>query len=75
MFQQDVSALRRVAGTIKSVMPKVYLYQAVSRFMAGANPAQTQQLLDRSLRQKIPSNTTSMFATKKGEHFLLVKIV
>lgn len=65
MFQQDVSALRRVAGTIKSVMPKVYLYQAVSRFMAGANPAQTQQLLDRSLRQKIPSNTTSMFATKK----------
>lgn len=72
MFQQDLAALRRVASSIKSVMPKVYLYQAVSRFMAGANPAQTQQLLDRSLRQKIPSNSSSMFATRKDNREVVV---
>lgn len=71
MYQQDLSILRRVASTIKSVMPRLYIYQAVSRFMAGANPAQTQQLLDRTLRQMVQPSSSMFAGTKGSQNYIL----
>ncbi|XP_041360280.1 sterol regulatory element-binding protein 1-like isoform X2 [Gigantopelta aegis] len=50
-FQQDVASLRKLSQTMKSALPKVFLHEATARIMAGANPACTQHLLNRSIRQ------------------------
>lgn len=40
-----------------SVFPQLYLYEAVVRLMAGANPTETHHLLQRStLRQRVVSS-------------------
>lgn len=36
----------------QSALPRVFLYEATARMMAGASPGRTQQLLDRSLRHR-----------------------
>lgn len=36
----------------QSALPRVFLYEATARMMAGAAPGPTQQLLDRSLRHR-----------------------
>ncbi|XP_033742232.1 sterol regulatory element-binding protein 1-like [Pecten maximus] len=51
-YQQDLASFRKVAKNYKSVMPKVFLHEATGRMMAGACPARTQQLLDRSIRRR-----------------------
>jgi sterol regulatory element-binding transcription factor 1 len=51
-FQKDLSSLRILAQHIPSALPRVFLYEATARLMAGAAPGRTQQLLDRSLRQR-----------------------
>ncbi|EFA01599.1 sterol regulatory element-binding protein 1 [Tribolium castaneum] len=51
-FQKDLSSLRTLAQNIPSALPRVFLYEATARLMAGAAPGRTQQLLDRSLRQR-----------------------
>ncbi|XP_063237841.1 sterol regulatory element-binding protein 1 [Bacillus rossius redtenbacheri] len=51
-FQRDVASLRRLAQFIPSALPRVFLYEATARLMAGAAPGRTQQLLDRSLRSR-----------------------
>ncbi|KAL3879146.1 hypothetical protein ACJMK2_031456 [Sinanodonta woodiana] len=48
-FQQDLASLRKLAQLNKAALPKVFLYEATARMMAGANPGRTQQLLDRSI--------------------------
>lgn len=40
---------------------RIYLYEAVSRLMAGASPGQTQELLDRSLHEQYRRNGRSTF--------------
>lgn len=47
---------------------RVYLYEAVCRFMAGASPGPTQQLLDRSLRYR---HTKSSIICGKGLFYFL----
>lgn len=49
-FQKDVSSLRTLTQYIQWALPRVFLYEAAARLMAGASPGRTQQLLDRSLR-------------------------
>ncbi|XP_025084954.1 sterol regulatory element-binding protein 1-like isoform X2 [Pomacea canaliculata] len=49
-FQQDLTCLRKLSQADKAALPKVFLHEATARMMAGANPARTQQLLDRSIR-------------------------
>ncbi|OWF55632.1 sterol regulatory element-binding protein 1-like [Mizuhopecten yessoensis] len=51
-YQQDLASFRKVAKTYKSVMSKVFLHEATGRMMAGACPARTQQLLERSIRRR-----------------------
>nr|CAH7720133.1 unnamed protein product [Callosobruchus chinensis] len=54
-FQADLSSLRILAEHIPvrwSALARVFLYEATARLMAGAAPGRTQQLLDRSLRQR-----------------------
>ncbi|XP_069702898.1 sterol regulatory element-binding protein 1 [Periplaneta americana] len=51
-FQRDLSSLRRLTQYVSSALPRVFLYEATARMMAGAAPGRTQQLLDRSLRHR-----------------------
>ncbi|XP_008820203.1 sterol regulatory element-binding protein 1 isoform X2 [Nannospalax galili] len=54
-FQQDLSSLRRLAQSFRPAMRRVFLHEATARLMAGASPARTHQLLDRSLRRRAGS--------------------
>ncbi|XP_017370336.1 sterol regulatory element-binding protein 1 isoform X4 [Cebus imitator] len=51
-FQRDLSSLRRLAQSFRPTMRRVFLHEATARLMAGASPARTHQLLDRSLRRR-----------------------
>lgn len=51
-FQRDLNSLRTVVDELSIGQSRIYLYEAVSRLMAGASPGPTQQLLDRSLRHR-----------------------
>ncbi|XP_026469415.1 sterol regulatory element-binding protein 1-like [Ctenocephalides felis] len=51
-FQRDLSSLRRLTERLPTALPRVFLYEAVCRLMAGAAPGPTQILLDRSLRHR-----------------------
>ncbi|XP_076446887.1 sterol regulatory element-binding protein 1-like [Babylonia areolata] len=51
-FQQDLTSLRKIACNHKAALSKVFLHEATARMMAGANPARTQQLLDRNIRRR-----------------------
>ncbi|XP_068834418.1 sterol regulatory element-binding protein 1 isoform X3 [Capricornis sumatraensis] len=52
-FQRDLSGLRRLAQNVRPAMRRVFLHEATARLMAGASPARTHQLLDRSLRRRV----------------------
>lgn len=45
---------------------RVYLYEAVSRLMAGASPGHTQELLDRSFHEQYRRNNRSTFHCGSG---------
>ncbi|XP_070553769.1 sterol regulatory element-binding protein 1-like isoform X2 [Ptychodera flava] len=51
-FQKDIASLKKISQVESAAVPRVYLHEATARLMAGANPARTQQLLDRSLRRR-----------------------
>ncbi|KAL3265788.1 hypothetical protein HHI36_009986 [Cryptolaemus montrouzieri] len=55
-FQKDLSSLRVLAQHLPASLPRVYLYEATTRLMAGAAPGRTQQLLDRSLKHRQPKS-------------------
>ncbi|XP_059484722.1 sterol regulatory element-binding protein 1 isoform X2 [Neocloeon triangulifer] len=65
-FQQDLASLRRLSQLLPSAMPRVFLHEAAARLMAGAAPGRTQQLLDRSLRQRY--NRSSVICGKDKSH-------
>ncbi|KAG5680838.1 hypothetical protein PVAND_010320 [Polypedilum vanderplanki] len=67
-FQDDLNLLRRLTVDIPNAQPRIYLYEAVLRFMSGANTIKTQFLLDRSLRQR--NNKQSIICgSKDRSHF------
>ncbi|XP_063989413.1 sterol regulatory element-binding protein 1 [Diachasmimorpha longicaudata] len=51
-FQHDLARLRKLSRDIPSVLPRIFLYEATARIMAGAAPVKTQILLDRSLHHR-----------------------
>ncbi|XP_044018988.1 sterol regulatory element-binding protein 1 isoform X2 [Aphidius gifuensis] len=61
-FQRDLAKLRQLSQHISSVLPRIFLYEATARIMAGAAPMKTQILLDRSLHHK--NLKTSMICGK-----------
>uniref|UniRef100_T1JCH3 BHLH domain-containing protein n=1 Tax=Strigamia maritima TaxID=126957 RepID=T1JCH3_STRMM len=63
-FQRDLASLRTLSQQIDAALPRVFLHEATVRLMAGASPARTQQLLDRSLRRK--QNASSSIICTKG---------
>lgn len=52
-FQTDLNSMRTIVEEIPNGQSRIYLYEAVCRLMAGASPGPTQQLLDRSLRNRV----------------------
>ncbi|XP_029432350.1 sterol regulatory element-binding protein 1 isoform X2 [Rhinatrema bivittatum] len=56
-FQTDLSSLRRLAQSFRPAMRRVFLHEATARLMAGASPTRTHQLLDRSLRRRVPQSS------------------
>lgn len=63
-FQRDLASLRTLSQQVDLALPRVFLHEATVRLMAGASPAKTQQLLDRSLRRR--TNTSSSIMCTKG---------
>lgn len=61
-FQRNLSSLRCLTQHISSALPRVFLYEATARMMAGASPGRTQQLLDRSLHHR--QSRTSLICGK-----------
>jgi len=47
-FQKDLNSLRRLAEVVTWLQNRIFLQEATLRLMAGASPARTQQLLDKS---------------------------
>jgi len=47
-FQRDLHCLRRLADLLPWLHNRLFLHEATMRLMAGAPPAKTQQLLERS---------------------------
>uniref|UniRef100_A0A1Y1MFB5 BHLH domain-containing protein n=1 Tax=Photinus pyralis TaxID=7054 RepID=A0A1Y1MFB5_PHOPY len=66
-FQKDLSSLRNLTQQVPSALPRVFLYEATVRMMAGAAPGRTQKLLDRSLRQRY-SKSSIMICAKDKNH-------
>ena len=56
---------------LQCVLGRVFVYEATGRLMAGASPARTQQLLDRSLRHRA---TRSSIICGKGKSTVVVFI-
>jgi sterol regulatory element-binding transcription factor 1 len=56
-FQTDLNSLRNLTVDVPSALSRIYVYEAVYRLMAGSSPITTQQLLDRSLRQRNPRSS------------------
>ncbi|XP_073252369.1 sterol regulatory element-binding protein 1-like isoform X2 [Porites lutea] len=53
-FQSDLDSLQKLTHNVPAALPRLYLYEAVTRLMAGANPTETHHLLQRStLRQRV----------------------
>lgn len=63
-FQVDLNSLRSIVEEIPNGQSRIYLYEAVCRLMAGAAPGPTQQLLDRSLRNR-HARSTSLICGKE----------
>merc|ERR1711972_867487 len=51
-FRNDLCCLREISQYMPNALPRVFLHEATLRLMAGASPAPTQQLLDRTLRYR-----------------------
>ncbi|KAF5285048.1 hypothetical protein FQR65_LT02361 [Abscondita terminalis] len=66
-FQKDLSSLRTITQHMPSALPRVFLYEATVRMMAGAAPGRTQQLLDRSLRQRYSKSSLMICAKDKNQ--------
>ncbi|XP_044593566.1 sterol regulatory element-binding protein 1 [Cotesia glomerata] len=65
-FQRDLARLRQLSQYIPSVLPRIFLYEATARIMAGATPVKTQLLLDRSLHHR--NSRSSIICGKDRSH-------
>lgn len=65
-FHRDLTSLRSIVQHVSGALPRVFLYEATSRMMAGAAPGRTEQLLDRSLRHR--NSKTSIICGKDKNH-------
>ncbi|XP_058798144.1 sterol regulatory element-binding protein 1 isoform X2 [Phymastichus coffea] len=65
-FQRDLACMRQLCQHIPSVLPRVFLYEATARIMAGATPVKTQILLDRSLHHR--NSRSSIICGKDRSH-------
>ncbi|EDV19330.1 uncharacterized protein TRIADDRAFT_62233 [Trichoplax adhaerens] len=52
-FRQDIHTLQSFAQQFTLAQPRLFLYKAVVRIMARANPAITQQLIDRCMHSNL----------------------
>ncbi|XP_073994681.1 sterol regulatory element binding protein [Rhodnius prolixus] len=52
-FNVDMDSLKKITHYLPCAMRRVFVYEASAQLIAGASPARTQQLLDRSLRLRI----------------------
>lgn len=68
-FRHDLALLRRLLHQCPGVLSRVFLHEATLRVMAGASPARTQQLLDRSLRHRSSRPSVICGKDKKLQHF------
>lgn len=64
-FQNDLALLRKLVQHLPGVLARVFLHEATLRMMAGASPARTQQLLDRSLRHRYSKSSVICGKDKK----------
>ncbi|KAL7300175.1 hypothetical protein TKK_0007020 [Trichogramma kaykai] len=65
-FQRDLACMRKLCQHLPSVLPRVFLYEATTRIMAGATPVKTQILLDRSLHHR--NSRSSIICGKDRSH-------
>ncbi|KAK3872583.1 hypothetical protein Pcinc_022342 [Petrolisthes cinctipes] len=68
-FRHDLALLRRLLHQCPGVLSRVFLHEATLRVMAGASPARTQQLLDRSLRHRSSRPSVICGKDKRMAHF------
>nr|QRN68017.1 sterol-regulatory element-binding protein [Portunus trituberculatus] len=68
-FQHDLALLRKLVHYLPGVVARVFLHEATLRMMAGASPARTQQLLDRSLRHRYSRPSVICGKDKNPERF------
>ncbi|XP_050736141.1 sterol regulatory element-binding protein 1-like isoform X1 [Eriocheir sinensis] len=68
-FQHDLALLRKLVHYLPGVVARVFLHEATLRMMAGASPARTQQLLDRSLRHRYSRPSVICGKVKGAENF------
>ncbi|XP_068220644.1 sterol regulatory element-binding protein 1 isoform X2 [Palaemon carinicauda] len=68
-FQNDLALLRKLVQHLPGVLARVFLHEATLRMMAGASPARTQQLLDRSLRHRYGRSSVICGKDKKIDSF------
>lgn len=65
-FQRDLNSLQLIVDTKQMGQPRIVLYEAIYRLMAGATPLQTHQILMRNLLQTRNSKTNIICAGKGG---------
>lgn len=65
-FQQDLHSLRRLAEVVPWLQNRLCLHEATMRLMAGAAPAKTQQLLDRSCSRDMKRSKGLVCGKDKG---------
>ncbi|KAF0299243.1 Sterol regulatory element-binding protein 1 [Amphibalanus amphitrite] len=67
-FQQVLTCLRAVSVRLPCALSRVFLHEATVRMMAGAAPARTQQLLERSLRNRSGRSYSVICGSEKQPH-------
>ncbi|XP_014210425.1 sterol regulatory element-binding protein 2 [Copidosoma floridanum] len=67
-FQRDLACMRQICQHIPSVLPRIFLYEATARIIAGATPVKTQILLDRSLHHRNSRSSVICGKDRSNEH-------
>lgn len=65
-FQRDLNALHWIVDVKQMGQPRIVLYEAIYRLMAGATPLQTHQILSRNLSQARSAKSNIICAGKGG---------
>lgn len=65
-FQRDLNSLQQIVETKQMGQPRIILYEAIYRLMAGATPLQTHQILSRNLLETRNTKGNIICAGKGG---------